>query len=153
MLASLGGLDAARVLDLFAGSGSLGIEALSRGAAAAIFVDHDPSAIEILRANLAGLGLGPPVARVRGGDALDALRAAGVAGDAFDLVFLDPPYAGAAELGGVLDVELEQVLADGGLVVCESDRRRPLELDLPVERERRYGDTLIRIYRRGDRSR
>jgi 16S rRNA (guanine966-N2)-methyltransferase len=153
MLAALGGLDGVRVLDLFAGSGALGIEAVSRGATHVTFVELDDPALTVLRANLAVLGLGPPVARVRAGDAVAALGAAGAAGDRFDLAFLDPPYADAAELGPVLDAALDSVLAGGALVVSESDRRSPLELELPLERERRYGDTVIRIYRRGDRSR
>jgi 16S rRNA (guanine966-N2)-methyltransferase len=150
MLTALGGIDAARVLDLFAGSGGLGIEALSRGAAAATFVERDVGARRALRANLAGLGLDGSVARVRGGDALAELAAAAGAGERFDLVLVDPPYADAAGLGPALGAGLDGVLAPGGLVVCESDRRSPLELELPVERERGYGDTLIRIYRQAD---
>jgi len=152
MLAALGGIDPAQVLDLFAGSGALGIEALSRGAGSATFVERHEPALEILRANLAVVGLGPPEVRVRAGDAVDALGWAVVDGEQFDLVFVDPPYADAAAVGRVIERGLLGVLAPGGLVVCESDRRSPIELDLPLERERRYGDTLIRIYRRGDRS-
>jgi 16S rRNA (guanine966-N2)-methyltransferase len=147
MLAALGGLDAARVLDLFAGSGALGIEALSRGAAAATFVERDDAARAVLRANLAALGLDGSLARVRAGDALAGLGAAAADGERFDLVLVDPPYADAAGLGPALGVGLDGVLESGGLVVCESDRRSPIELRLPVERERRYGDTLIRIHR------
>jgi len=153
MLTALGGIDAARVLDLFAGSGALGIEAVSRGAATATFVELDEAAGRVLRTNLAALGLAAPVVRVRGGDALDALGRAVVDGDQFDLVLLDPPYADADALGRRLGPALDRVLEAGAWVVCESDRRSPIELDLPLERERRYGDTLIRIYRRGDRSR
>jgi 16S rRNA (guanine966-N2)-methyltransferase len=147
MLAALGGLDAARVLDLFAGSGGLGIEAVSRGASAATFVDRDEAARRVLRANLAALGLDGAVARVRGGDALAVLSALAGEGERFDLVLVDPPYAEAAELGPALAGGLDGVLEAGALVVCESDRRSPIDLKLPVERERRYGDTLIRIYR------
>src|ERR1022692_5050286 len=72
----LGPIDGARVLDLFAGTGALGIEALSRGAARAVFVERDAGALEALRANLVGLGLAEPHARVRAGEALSAMRAA-----------------------------------------------------------------------------
>jgi len=152
MLTAAGALDAARVLDLFAGSGALGIEALSRGAATATFVELDEAARRVLEANLAALGLEAPVARVRAGDAIAWLAAAAGAGERFDLVLLDPPYALAAVLGPALGRPLDRVLEPGAWVVCESDRRSPLELELVLDRERRYGDTLIRIYRRGDRS-
>ncbi len=154
MLTALGGLDGRQVLDLFAGSGALGIEALSRGARAVTFVERHEPTRRVLRANLAGLGLEEGSEfRVRGGDALAALEAAGVDGERFGLVLIDPPYADAGDLGPGLGRGLERVLEPGGLVVCESDRRAPVGLELPVERERRYGDTLIRIHRRGDPSR
>jgi 16S rRNA (guanine966-N2)-methyltransferase len=133
-------VEGARVLDLFAGSGALGIEALSRGAASATFVEHSATALRTLRANLAELGLEAPVHRV---DALKWLRSAE---DLYDLVFLDPPYDLAGRLGGELAAALPAVLGPGATVVAESDRRRPLDLSLALKDERRYGDTLIRIY-------
>jgi 16S rRNA (guanine(966)-N(2))-methyltransferase RsmD len=133
----------ARVLDLFAGSGALGIEALSRGAAAATFVDSSGAAIRALRANLAALGAAPEVRRQ---DALRFLAGASAAGREYDLVFLDPPYRLASRLGGELSAILPAVLAPGGAVIAESDRRDPLDLELPLLDERRYGDTLIRIH-------
>jgi 16S rRNA (guanine966-N2)-methyltransferase len=133
----------ARVLDLFAGSGALGIEALSRGAASAVFVDRAPRAIGAVRANLAALGIDADVRRI---EARAWLRTASARSEAYDLVFLDPPYRRAAELGRELSEGLAAVLAPGARVVTESDRRDPLELDLPVADERRYGDTVIRIH-------
>ena len=133
----------ARVLDLFAGSGALGIEALSRGAGEATFVDDAPAAIRAIRANLDALGA---AAEVRRADALRFLGAASAAGAQYDLVFLDPPYRLAAGLGDALATALPVVLAPGAAVIAESDRRNPLELDLPILDERRYGDTLIRIH-------
>ena len=133
----------ARVLDLFAGSGALGLEALSRGAAAATFVDSAPAAIAVLRANLDSLGAEAGVHRA---DALRFLRAAPGNARHYDLVLLDPPYRLAARLGGALSEALPAVLDHGALVVSESDRRAPLALDLPLKDERRYGDTLIRIH-------
>jgi 16S rRNA (guanine966-N2)-methyltransferase len=133
----------ARVLDLFAGSGALGIEALSRGAAEATFVDNAPPAIRAIRANLEALGAEAMVARA---EARRFLGGASRSGRSYDLVFLDPPYRLAASLGRDLSAALAAVVAPGGTVVAESDRRAPLEVDLPLEDERRYGDTLIRIH-------
>ena len=136
-------IQGARVLDLFAGSGALGIEALSRGAAVAVFVDRSHKATQALRANLTALGI---EAEVRPIEARAALRAASARREAYDLVFLDPPYRRAAELGRELSEGLSAVLASGARVVTESDRRTPLELDLPLADERRYGNTVIRIH-------
>jgi 16S rRNA (guanine966-N2)-methyltransferase len=146
----LGPLDDAVVLDLFAGSGALALEALSRGARRAVLVDSAPAAIRAVRANLAALGVGPDVADVRRQDARAFLRSARAARHEYDLVLLDPPYRLAAELGRELSPLLRGVLAAGGRVVTESDRRAPLDLDsdLPLTDERRYGDTLIRTHER-----
>jgi len=103
--------------------------------------------LRVLRANLDAFGLSSPQAEVRGGDALAALRAARAAGETYDLVFVDPPYSRAGELEGELGALLPGLLAPGARVVVESDRRAPLRLTLAVERERRYGDTVITIHR------
>ena len=79
-------------------------------------------------------------------DAPRWLRAASDGARQYDLVFLDPPYRRAGELGGPLSDSLPAVLAPGALVVAESDRRTPLELTITATDERRYGDTLIRIH-------
>jgi 16S rRNA (guanine966-N2)-methyltransferase len=147
LFAMLGDVDDARVLDLFAGSGALGIEALSRGAAAAVFVEREATAVRALRENLAQLALAEPVAVVRPIDAERALRTARRAQETYDLVFIDPPYARAQGLGPRLTAELPPLLAPGARVVLESSRRAPLVLDLPVQRQRRYGDTSITIHR------
>jgi 16S rRNA (guanine966-N2)-methyltransferase len=137
------GIEGARVLDLFAGSGALAIEALSRGASEATLVDSAESAIEAARCNLEALGLTADVRRQRASHFLESARAAA---RQYDLVFLDPPYKLASSLGRELSAALPPVLAPGARVVAESDRRTPLELDLPLLSERRYGDTMIRIY-------
>ena len=136
-------VDGARVLDLYAGSGALGIEALSRGAANVTFVDSAAPAIAAIERNLAALGA---TAEVRRADALRFLGGARAQGRQYDLVLLDPPYALAARLGPELTEALAPVLAAGATVVSESDRLAPLDLDIPLHDERRYGDTLIRIH-------
>jgi 16S rRNA (guanine966-N2)-methyltransferase len=146
LFATLGPLDGARVLDLFAGSGALGIEALSRGAERAVLVERDPRAAAVARANLEALGLGRSEARLVVAPARAALRDASARAETYDLVFLDPPYRQAAALGRELSEALGPLLADGARVVTESDRRTPLELPLALIHERRYGDTLIRIH-------
>ena len=133
----------ARVLDLFAGSGALGLEALSRGAESVTFVDDNRAAIAAIQGNLNAL---KAAARVRQTDALRFLGGAPECGAQYDLIFLDPPYRLAERLAPPLSEALPAVLAPGAVAVAESDRRAPLALDLPLNDERRYGDTLIRIY-------
>jgi 16S rRNA (guanine966-N2)-methyltransferase len=146
LFSMLGSVEGERVLDLYAGSGALAIEALSRGAAGATLVERDPRAVGVIRANLEALGLGAEEAKVVHANADVALRDASRSGDTYDLVLLDPPYRDATVLGRELARALPAVLAPNARVVAESDRRAPLGLDLPVVRERRYGDTLIRIH-------
>jgi 16S rRNA (guanine966-N2)-methyltransferase len=136
----IGPVEGLRVLDLFAGSGALGIEALSRGAAHATFVDNDPRALEALRANLEALGAEGVVRR---SEALSFLAAGP---GSYDLVFLDPPYSSAQRLARELSERLPGVLSEEALIVSESDKRNPLMLDLPLEDERTYGDTRIAIH-------
>jgi 16S rRNA (guanine966-N2)-methyltransferase len=133
----------ARVLDLFAGSGALGIEALSRGAQSVVFVDNATAAIKAINANLEVLNA---TARVRQTDVLRFLAHARELGAQYDLVFLDPPYRQAERFARPLSEALPAVLAPGAVAVAESDRRAPLALELPLHDERRYGDTLIRIH-------
>jgi 16S rRNA (guanine966-N2)-methyltransferase len=142
----LGDLEGARVLDLFAGSGALGIEALSRGAAEATFVDSAPAALRALRENLAALEIGAEAAEVRRADARAFLRTARKSGRQYDLVFVDPPYRRTAALASELERDLPAVLSPGARVAVETGRQAPLDLALPLLDERRYGDTLIRIH-------
>jgi 16S rRNA (guanine966-N2)-methyltransferase len=146
LFSMLGTLDGVVALDLFAGSGALGIEAISRGAARVVFVERDRDAVRVLRANLAELELGEPVAEVRAGDALSALRAARGARETYDLVFVDPPYEQLRELWRELSALLPALLAPGARVVVESDRRFSAQLPMQVARHRRYGDTTITIH-------
>ena len=135
----LGDVSGAVVLDLFSGTGALGIEALSRGAARATLVDTHTT---LPRRNVQRLGLEGRCEVVRA----DALRFLRRAGGGFDLVFCDPPYKLADRLEADLDPLIPRRLADGGRVIVESAARRPLELSLPVLVDRRYGDILVRVY-------
>ncbi len=140
-------IEGRRVLDLFAGSGQLGIEALSRGAASCIFVDQNPAAIPIIRDNLRRARL-EEHAQVVATDAVGYLRRPK---ERFDLVFLDPPYA-----SGLLEQVLPAVapyVNDGGLIVCEtdSDTALPVQVDrFYLSRARRYGRVCLRFYRFGE---
>jgi 16S rRNA (guanine(966)-N(2))-methyltransferase RsmD len=132
------------VLDLFAGSGALGIEALSRGAESLVSVERSRSARGVLQANLDALEL-TDCSRVMGGDAIAAVGRLARAGDRFHLVLLDPPYASDAA-GPVLE-EIARVglLAPHGVVVLERSRSHHLPAVTGLVRvdERRYGDTMI----------
>jgi 16S rRNA (guanine966-N2)-methyltransferase len=139
----LGPLDGLRVLDLFAGSGALGIEALSRGAASAVFVERGAGALAALRRNLDALGV--DAAEVRRADAFAFLARYG--GEPFDLALIDPPYSSAPRLGSSLAERLPPVLAENARIVTESDKRAPLTLDLPLLDERTFGDTRVAIHR------
>jgi 16S rRNA (guanine966-N2)-methyltransferase len=142
----LGPMDGLRVLDLYAGSGALGLEALSRGARSATFVESARPALAAIRANLAATG---EDAEVVSADALVWLRGAAEGGGAFDLVFCDPPYDAAARTAQPLAELLPRVAAPQALIVTESSKRNPLEIDLPLADERTYGDTRIAIHRGG----
>jgi 16S rRNA (guanine966-N2)-methyltransferase len=143
----LGSVDGLRVLDLYAGSGALGIEALSRGAASAAFVESDRAALDAIRANLAAIGREAD-AEVAARDALAWLRGASPE-PAFDLVFCDPPYDAAARIAGPLSELLPRVAGPQALIVTESSKRNPLALSLPLADERTYGDTRIALHHGG----
>jgi 16S rRNA (guanine966-N2)-methyltransferase len=147
LFSMLGALDGEHVLDLFAGTGALGIEALSRGASHAVFVESDARAAGLLSENLSALQLGDERVEIRRVDASRALRTASMDSEKYDLIFVDPPYREAERWGKELSPILPSLLSNGGRVVAESDRRAPLDLGLEVERSRRYGDTSITIHR------
>jgi 16S rRNA (guanine966-N2)-methyltransferase len=146
LFAMLGEVGGARVLDLFAGTGALGIEALSRGAERAVFVEREARALNALRENLEALGLTAEVAEVRRSDALAALQSARERKETYDLILIDPPYSQARDLGPVLSAALPALSAPGARIVVESDRRAALSLEAAVLRQRRYGDTSITIH-------
>ena len=112
-----------------------------------MFIKRDAGAARVLTQNLAALGLDPAEAQVRRADVLRALRSARAREETYDLVFIDPPYGQAYEWGPRLWAVLPSLLRPAARIVVESDRRAPLELQADVERERRFGDTSIRIHR------
>jgi 16S rRNA (guanine966-N2)-methyltransferase len=138
MLSSMEVPDGASVLDLFAGTGALGIEALSRGAADVTFVERDPAALAVLRANLDSLGLGEPTATVVRAEVLGWLDRAGSTRPPADLALCDPPYAFSQwpELLGRLAARL---------VVVESGAELPTVDGWLVRNTRRYGGTLVSL--------
>jgi 16S rRNA (guanine966-N2)-methyltransferase len=133
----------ARVLDLFAGTGALGLEALSRGAETAVFVEDAAAALALLRDN---------IARMRAGEsaqvlARDATRLGANAGAPFDLVFLDPPYGRGLGARALAAAGAGGWLAPGALVVLEERAGEPTPSGLTLLDARRYGDTMIAIFR------
>ncbi len=145
ILAHRGAIDGARVLDVFAGSGALGLEALSRGAASALFVEKSRSVAHTLGENVAALGLAAR-ARIVQRDAALALRA--LAGEPFDLCFIDPPYASGLAAESLASLASGGRLSSRAVLVAESDRRHapgPIA-GLTLALERSYGDTLISLY-------
>lgn len=142
--AALGRLDGTRVADLYAGSGALGIEALSRGAERAVFVERSSSAIATLRRNLVELGLGDRSLVLRS-DVRSAIRRLGRRGERFELILMDPPY-GSGEAEQAMQALVEaRILNPGGTLVVESSRREPPGEVAGLRRldARRYGDTVM----------
>ncbi len=162
------GFEGACVWDAFAGSGALGYEALSRGAAYACLTDNDPSALRVLRQNAEALGMGSDVCRIQKADSFKALPprpcalGAQNAPAVYDLVFFDPPYAVSAEevREVLLRLEGEGLLADGALISYEhaseadslgdSDEQHPLsgkEGAFALATHKRFGDTGVDLFR------
>ncbi len=139
-LGSMGAVHGARVVDLFAGSGAMGIEALSRGAAHVTFVDSSPEALAAVRDNIGSCALQDRAQVVRA-EVVDFLS---VADDRFDLVIMDPPYA--------LDTWPELLaMVHAEVLVIESDRPIDPGPDMTVQRQRRYGGTVVTIAAQKDR--
>jgi len=138
--------DGQRVLDLYAGTGALGLEAISRGAASAVLVESDARACGVIFHNLAALGYEDRCRVVRG----ELPQALGeLSGERFDLVFSDPPYALRAAQATLEALTARRLLAPDARVVLETGRREPLPQAPPALRladERRYGDTRVLIF-------
>ena len=139
-------IEGRRVLDLFAGTGQLGIEALSRGAAEAVFVDRRPDAVRLVQENLALCGF-TDRARVKSGDALAYLKS----GEKFDLIFLDPPYETELLETAIAHIARHDLLNVHGMMIAE----HPVDKVLPalsapyrMGRTYRYGKIAVTIYHR-----
>lgn len=144
-------IEGRRVLDLFAGTGQLGIEALSRGAASAVFVDCRRDAAALVRENLRRTGLSER-ARVIQGDSLGFLASCG---EKFDLIFIDPPYAAGLWESAINAISQFDILSNHGIILCEA----PLDRDMPavnppyrLHRVYRYGKIKVTTYRREEES-
>ena len=141
----------ARVLDLFAGTGALGLEAASRGATDVTFVESAPDALETLEGNVAefvkrlcGAGSGHPILQIQRGDVANELARLAAAKERFQVIFADPPY-GAEAQALLADEMLPGLLSDGGVLVLESSKRDMVLAREPWElfRGSTYGDTRV----------
>jgi 16S rRNA (guanine(966)-N(2))-methyltransferase RsmD len=139
----VGPLDGATVLDLYAGSGAMGMEALSRGAARTVFVERDGEAVRAIEGNLDKLRLRGTVLRQ---DAVTALATEARSGRKYDLVLVDPPYDMYLDLEPQLARHLPAILAENGLLVVETDARIEPELPLSQRTSRKYGQARITVY-------
>jgi 16S rRNA (guanine(966)-N(2))-methyltransferase RsmD len=148
MLADINGK---RVLELFAGSGAFGIEAISRGASHATFVDNNFRCTETIRANLESLSIQNSYYDIIRANALSVLARLAKAEERFDMVFMDPPYHLGMAKKCLINIDSYDILAPNSIIVAEHSRKDVLASDLKTlvfEKERRYGDTVITIYRR-----
>ena len=135
-------IEGRRVLDLFAGTGQLGIECLSRGAAEAVFIDDSREAVRIVKDNLKACGFSAPVLQQ---DALSYLRSCG----RFDLIFVDPPYDANLYEPVLETINSVDILSDGGIILCESRRERYMpDMKAPYlkRRDYNYGRVKLTVY-------
>ena len=135
-------IEGRKVLDLFAGTGQMGIEALSRGAASCDFVDHDKTAQSVARKNIDACRVSDR-ARLTGGD-FGAFVSRCAKGQ-YDLIFLDPPYGGKILKEALSAIERFDILSETGIIVCESAAEDTVETGLKKGREYRYGAIKITI--------
>jgi len=146
VLGEIGGLS---VLDLFAGSGALGLEALSRGADHCVFVERDPNTVSSLRKNISALGY-EGESQVLATDYRTAIRALKREETIFDLLFVDPPYRMLAEVEVELAGSVPALLSSGGVMVVEGPSGHGNDFGLSPVFERSYGDTKVTMVRVGD---
>jgi 16S rRNA (guanine966-N2)-methyltransferase len=144
----IGPVEDASALDLFAGSGAMGLEALSRGARRCVFVESDRAACRVIQQNLERLRLTGALVLQR--DALSYLREERAGARRYDLVLVDPPYGEYAALQMALSELLPAVLAADGLLLVETAAGEEPELPLAPVTSRRYGSARLTLYRRAD---
>jgi 16S rRNA (guanine966-N2)-methyltransferase len=142
----VGPVEGARALDLFAGSGAMGLEALSRGAASAVFVENDREACRVIQQNLEKLRL--TGADVRCQDAVGALREEQARGRRYDLVLVDAPYEEWERYEAALAELVPELLEENGLAVVETASRTETRLPLDLVTTRRYGSARITVFSR-----
>ena len=142
----IGPVEDASVLDLFAGSGAMGLEALSRGARRCVFVESDRAACAVIRGNLERLRFAGALVLQK--DAFQAVREERGAGRSYDLVLVDPPYGAWPELQRRLAEALPVTLAPEGLLVVETSAKVEPELPLTLVTSRRYGSARITLFTR-----
>jgi 16S rRNA (guanine966-N2)-methyltransferase len=142
----IGPVEDMAVLDLFAGSGAMGLEALSRGAARAVFVESDRAAATAIERNLQKLRL--TGAAIVQADALTALAAEAAAGRRYDLVLVDPPYEMFSSVQPALARYVPALLEPGALVVVETAAAEEPDLPLPKRTSRRYGSVRLTVFER-----
>ena len=141
-------IEGRRVLDLFAGTGQLGIECLSRGAREVVFIDQSRDAVKIVKENLKACGFSAPVLQQ---DALSYLNSCG----SFDLIFVDPPYDAGLYEKVLEKINSIDILSEGGIILCESRRETELpELKPPYfkRKEYRYGKVKLSLYSKENRA-
>jgi len=140
----IGPLEDADVLDVYAGSGAMGLEALSRGARSAVFVESDRAACRTIERNLEKLEL--LGARIVCEEAIRALAGEAAAGRRYDLVLVDPPYGLFPSVQTALTTYLPALVAAGGLVLVETGASDQPELPLPLRTSRRYGAARLSVF-------
>ena len=145
-----GRIEGANVLDLYAGSGAYGIEALSRGAEFAVFVDNNPKCVKAIRDNIENLGIGGQAWAIVRADAVKALKSLGASYGRFDLVFLDPPYHEGMARNSLRNILEYDILAPNNCIILEHYKKDSIDAMEGLLRvdERRYGDTVISIFKR-----
>ena len=137
-----------KVLDLFAGTGAMGIEALSRGSTEAVFVDMNPGAVSVIKKNLEACGL-TESAKVYKREVKGALKTLSARHCRFDLIIIDPPYESSLTEETLKDIEASGLLSPGGIIVAETSKRNPIETGpagLELLDVRRYGDTSVYFF-------
>jgi len=144
-----GRLENAIVMDMFAGTGNLGIEALSRGAQKAVFVEQSQNSLRMIRSNLASLGIAPEIYQIITGDAFKVVTRLRGIPERFDLVFVDPPYEKGFAEKALSALAEADVVKPGGLVIVETASREttPQSSHFELLRQSVYGDTAVYFFR------